>query len=130
MGLGNGFLCLFPWEPTEITKGTVLASRSLPLGFLDQIWHGYNTVTVPYPHHLHNHATRRSISVSYGSRAAEPALRAPTRALWPMNASLRPEQADGGRGRFRNVSTRFTGGMRRFLALMRILRLILAVRQL
>jgi hypothetical protein len=22
-GLGNGFLYLFPWEPTEIAKGTV-----------------------------------------------------------------------------------------------------------
>ena len=78
MELGNGFLCLFPWEPTEVVKETVLCSRSLPLGLLDRIWHGYSTV--PYPHHLHNHATRRSISASYVSRAAEPALHAPTRA--------------------------------------------------
>ena len=45
-----------------------------------------------------------------------------------MSASLQPERADGGRGRFRKLEHTVYG--RRFPALMRILSLILAVRQL
>jgi hypothetical protein len=127
-GLGNGFLHLSPWEPTEIAKGTVWVRVRCSWG--SSIKFGTATIRVPYPHHLHNHATRRSISVGYVSRAAEPALRAPTGALWPMSCVAQPEQVDGGRGGFRNLSTQFTRGLRRFPALMRVLSLILAVRQL
>ena len=123
----NDFLCLFPWEPTETAKGTVLRSPSLPLGVPRS-----NLARLQYPvrPHPHNRATRRSISVSYVSIAAEPALRAPPGGLWPMSAPPQPGRADVGRGRFRNLGTRFTGGMRKFPASMHILSLILAVRQL